>query len=181
MLKQIKAHAKNNSGDANVSRITLIAIVFVVGAILLVLTTSAFRQPINNWFDKVTASWFKDSNGMFEADNQWLFEAQNENGTYSGAIYIMKLGTEGWIVLDMPEGLRNGTEHAGSQGKHGASTSSYIAGNHTIGWLNKSMECVISSDGRTITFDGDMVFEAYLPGDPNIPSSIPTWMIPGNN
>ena len=176
MLKQIKAHAKNNSGDANVSRMTLIAIVFVVGAILLVLTTSAFRQPINNWFDKVTASWFKDSNGMFEADNRWLFMSKNENGTYENAVYIAILGPDTWIMLDMPEGLRNGTEHEGYQGKYGPSTVTHF-GSLAIGWCNKDSAVSISPDGSYIEIDGE-IFQAYLPDDPNLPSNIPKSLLP---
>lgn len=65
MVTSTKQHLSNNKGDANVSKMTLIAIVFVVGAILLVLTTSAFRNPINRWFEKVTTGWFANENGMF--------------------------------------------------------------------------------------------------------------------
>ena len=64
MQKLIK-HMRNNRGDANVSKMTLIALVFVVGAICLILVTSAFRSPINNWFRQVTAGWFADNNGKF--------------------------------------------------------------------------------------------------------------------
>lgn len=87
MLK-LQQHLRNNKGDANVSKMTIIAIAFVVGAILLVLTTSAFRNPINRWFDKVQASWFADENGMYEADNKFLFAERLENGTIKGATYI---------------------------------------------------------------------------------------------
>ena len=65
MLKYIRKHLQSNRGDANVSKMTIIAIVFVVGAILLIMTTSAFRNPINRWFGKVTAGWFADENGEF--------------------------------------------------------------------------------------------------------------------
>ena len=71
---------RNNKGDANVSKMTMIAIVFVVGAILLVLVTSAFRSPINNWFNKVTNGWFADENGIaytyaedINGDMVWLY------------------------------------------------------------------------------------------------------------
>ena len=65
MFRKIVNHFKNNKGDANVSKATMIAIVFVVGAILLVLTTSAFRNPVNRWFDKVNNDWFSYDNGKF--------------------------------------------------------------------------------------------------------------------
>lgn len=133
MLKTMKNHMSSHRGDANVSKMTLIAIVFVVGAILLVLTTSAFRSPINHWFETVTKDWFADENGMFEADNRWLFMSKNENGTYENAVYILILGPDTWIMLDSPEGLRNGTEHEGYQGQHGPSTVSHL-GSLAVGW-----------------------------------------------
>lgn len=64
MQKLIK-HMRNNRGDANVSKMVLIALVFVVGAILLVMITSAFRGPINRWLSTVTNDWFADDNGKF--------------------------------------------------------------------------------------------------------------------
>lgn len=169
MLTRIKNHFKNHSGDANVSRMTLIAIVFVVGAILLVLTTSAFRSPINHWFETVTKDWFANENGMFEADNQWLFAERNENGTYKGAVYI---ANDAPIVIDCPEDVRNGTDN----GPYGVSVYTNFNDVACIGWMNPDFNVVISDDGRTITID-DEVFTAYMQGDPNMPET-PSWMLP---
>ena len=97
MQLQTKNHLKDNRGDAHVSKMTIIAIAFVVGAILLVLTTSAFRGPINRWLSTVTNSWFADKNGAFEysADgfdpfnnNPFASYEKNDNGTLKDVIYI---------------------------------------------------------------------------------------------
>lgn len=83
MLQKLRKHTANHQGDANVSRMTIIAIVFVVGAILLVMTTSAFRNPINRWFSTVANDWFASENGMFDLGikpvcyvngEEWTFE-----------------------------------------------------------------------------------------------------------
>ena len=172
MLKKLREHLTGNRGDANVSKMTLIAIIFVVGAILLVMITSAFRGPINRWLDKVTDGWFADSNGMFEADNQWLLEEKNDNGTYKNAAYVWVLGPDAWILLDMPQGLRNGTEHDGWQGEHGASSITHLMpGSYAYGSYFQDAEVLIATDGSYIEVDGQR-FQAYLPGDPNLPTSI---------
>ena len=168
-MRKILQHIRNNKGDSNVSKMTIVAVVFVVGAILLVLTTSAFRQPINNWFSKVTAGWFADSNGMYEADNQWLFAERNANGTYKGAVYI---ANDAPIVIDCPEDVRNGTDN----GPYGVSVYTNFNDVGCIGWMNPDFNVVISDDGRTITID-DEVFTAYMQGDPNMPN-VPNWMLP---
>lgn len=178
MFTYLRRHLRNNRGDANVSRMTMIAIVFVVGAILLVMTTSAFRSPINRWFSTVTKDWFADSNGMYEADNQWLFMSKNKNGTYENAVYILILGPDAWIMLDSPEGLRNGTEHEGYQGIYGPSTVSHFGG-LAVGWWNKDEDVYISPDGSYIEISGEK-FQAYLPDDPNLPSNIPKSFLPNN-
>ena len=170
----LKQHMRSNKGDANVSKMTIIAIVFVVGAILLVLTTSAFRNPINRWFDKVTAGWFQDDNGMFEADNQWLLEERHENGTYKNAVYIIEDAADNfWILLDGTEAICNGSTQTDD-----IYTYNYFGG-HGIGSFDKYSECTISADGRTIIIEG-VAFHAYLPGDPNIPNTVPNWMINGS-
>ena len=44
-------------------------IVFVVGAILLVLVTSAFQNPIKTWFETTVKAWFnKDTTGKYPTD-----------------------------------------------------------------------------------------------------------------
>ena len=89
MLKFFQKHMKSNRGDANVSKMTIIAIAFVVGAILLVLTTSAFRNPINRWFSNVTHGWFAEENGEFNMMlNQWEGYEKYDNGTLKGVKYV---------------------------------------------------------------------------------------------
>ena len=89
MITSTKQHLSNNKGDANVSKMTLIAVAFVVGAILLVLTTSAFKNPINRWLAKVSNDWFAEENGEFNLmlDPLAAYE-KRENGTYKGLQYI---------------------------------------------------------------------------------------------
>lgn len=65
MFNQIKEHLSSNSGDTNISKMIMVAIVFVVGAILLVLLTSAFQGPIKGWYDHVVDEWFNHKNGQF--------------------------------------------------------------------------------------------------------------------
>lgn len=149
---------RNNSGDANVSKMTLIAIVFVVGAILLVLTTSAFRGPIHNWFSKVTNGWFADENGMFEADNAWLGVEQNENGTYKTR-YIMQLSNGRYAELLTVADAANG------EFEHFAHAFQYYKANGSFDGIPQeymSNTCTISPDGKTITIGTD-VFVAQLP------------------
>lgn len=65
MFKTLRAHLTDNRGDENISKMIWIAIVFVVGAILLLLITTAFKGPISNWYNNTINGWFKDGNGGF--------------------------------------------------------------------------------------------------------------------
>ena len=65
MFKTIRAHLADNRGDENISKMIWVAIVFVVGAILLLLITSAFNGPIKTWYNNVINGWFKSGNGGF--------------------------------------------------------------------------------------------------------------------
>ena len=139
-------HIKDNKGDANVSKITMVAIVFVVGAILLVLTTSAFRNPINRWFDKVTTGWFASENGMYEADNPFLGCERNANGTYKGVEYRMYLDDGGYYVIDDPS-----IYHNGDNGEDWVGMYRYDAnGNYLHDRINADGWIEISEDGSTI-------------------------------
>ena len=108
MFEKLKVHLRDNTGDANVSKMTWVAIVFIVGAILLVLVTSAFRNPIHRWFDKVSNDWFASENGMFEADNPFMFAERADNGTIKGAKYRLYYGNGFYEELEVPESLKNG-------------------------------------------------------------------------
>ena len=66
MFKAMRAHLSDNRGDENISKMIWVAIVFVVGAILLVLVTSAFQNPIKTWFETTVKAWFnKDTTGKY--------------------------------------------------------------------------------------------------------------------
>ena len=66
MFKTIRAHLADNRGDENISKMIWVAIVFVVGAILLLMITSAFNGPIKTWYNNVIDGWFNSANGGFE-------------------------------------------------------------------------------------------------------------------
>ena len=156
----LKNHLRNNQGDANVSKMTMIAIAFVVGAILLVLTTSAFRSPINHWFNKVTNGWFADDNGMFEADNQFLGVERNANGTYKVEYSYTKSDGSQVVLYDFDT----------LEGKSGYTVDGQLdldfrnANGIVIGG-GEYMGCsyVISDDGKSITLDGVETFYAQPP------------------
>ena len=146
-------HIKDNKGDVNVSKMTMVAIVFVVGAILLVLTTSAFRSPMNRWFEKVTTGWFASENGMYEADNPFLGYEKNANGTYKGARYICYYFDGSCNVLECPEDC--------TTDEYIWYMTYYDNGNPRFDvCYDKNTEAIISEDGRTITIGTD-VYVAY--------------------
>ena len=154
-------HLKNNRGDANVSKMTLVAIIFVVGAILLVMTTSAFRGPINRWFEKVTTGWFADSNGMFEADNAFLGVERNANGTYKNVQYIQYYEDGSWAELISASSLANGR-----YGEFDVFVQFYNAdGTADELMLYGGGTCTISDDGTCITLEewGTQTFIAQHP------------------
>lgn len=67
MLKTMKALVRDNSGDENITKMIWVAIVFIVGAILLVMVSTAFNGPIHDWYQKIINGWFdkNGSNGVF--------------------------------------------------------------------------------------------------------------------
>ena len=146
MFKRLFKHMRSNSGDSNVSKMTIIAIAFVVGAILLVLTTSAFRNPINRWFDKVTNGWFAEENGMYEADNRFLFAERLENGTIKDATYIYYLddAKTKWCVLPYVDDVVDGQNVEGlyfEWNALGLAGGTYVTNQYYVD---------ISDDGRQI-------------------------------
>ena len=158
---KMKQHLQNHNGDANVSKMTLIAIVFVVGAILLVLVTSAFRNPINRWFSTVTSDWFAKENGEFNLmlDPYANYE-RHTNGTIKGVKYVSLYDETGGLLLTSPEMLIK--DAAGRQQWYWISCDAN--GNRTdfgTDWEGYG-QVQISNDGSTITVDG-MVFKAMVP------------------
>ena len=69
MFKTLRAHLADNRGDENISKMIWVAIVFVIGAILLLMITTAFQGPIKNWYNGVINGWFNTNNGGFVVAN----------------------------------------------------------------------------------------------------------------
>ncbi len=65
MFKTLRAHLADNRGDENISKMIWVAIVFVVGAILLIMVSSAFQGPIKTWYENVINDWFKGTTGAY--------------------------------------------------------------------------------------------------------------------
>lgn len=65
MFQTIKNHLTDNKGDENISKMIWVAIVFVVGAIMLLLITTAFKGPIKTWYEGVIDDWFNSDNGAY--------------------------------------------------------------------------------------------------------------------
>ena len=140
-------HLKDNKGDANVSKMVLIATVFVVGAILLVLITSAFRNPINRWFEKVSNDWFASENGEFNLmNNPFANYERNENGTISGVEYVYLSENGNRCVLLAVEGLLNGVANQ----EYAVEVTQGPGGS----WDDVARTVSISDDGMSITIDG---------------------------
>lgn len=157
MLKSLKQQLRDNKGDANVSKMTLIAIVFVVGAILLVMMTSAFRGPIKDWWQSRAADWFKAENGAFayEVDPFDAYE-RNANGTFKGVRYRCHMEGNDYWYIEMPDSVQNG------QDASEVVVRQQIFGNNLLGWGPNNTTVEISPDGKTITM-GMFVYEAYIP------------------
>lgn len=150
MLQAMRKHMRSNAGDSHVSKMTLIAVVFVVGAILLVLITSAFRNPINRWFDKVQASWFNDQNGEFNLMlNPLENYEKNTNGTYKEIKYgyINEYGN--YICLKNPESLVFDTVVTNTYYTESYHDNWDKFGNGMSGGYSHTMH--ISEDGQVIT------------------------------
>jgi hypothetical protein len=76
MFKTLRAHLSDNRGDENISKMIWVAIVFVVGAILLLLITAAFDGPIKDWFKGIIDGWFNTNNGDYvPADGNTSWDA----------------------------------------------------------------------------------------------------------
>lgn len=157
MFTKLRAYLRDNSGDSNVSKMTWVALVFVVGTILLILVTSAFRNPIHRWFDKVSNDWFASENGMFEADNPFMFAEKAENGTIKGAKYRLYYDNGGYDELEVPEGMQNGFDTYCVVAYNPDGSAVLPGFGPEIGQGNVS----ISEDGSYITIDGYR-YEAVL-------------------
>ena len=150
MFQIIKQHVYDNYGDENTSKMTMVAIVFVVGAILLLLTTTAFQEPIQQWYQNTIAEWFAEDNGQYSFD-PWSMYDKNDNGTYKGLEYILYGPNGSYQVLSSPENIVDGDIFT-------CSMKQYDANGNWDGkiwdYLQGTVE--ISSDGRTIVVDGEV-------------------------
>ena len=160
MLQKLRKHITNHQGDANVSKITLVAIVFVVGALLLVMITSAFRNPVNRWFDKVQASWFADRNGMFEADNPMVGYQRNANGTYQGLYYYYYDATTQQYYVLTPTEAAKGENNGSIAIKYYSADGTYL---YTGGKTSPAGAPIyVSEDGLSLSNFGK-TYQVYLP------------------
>ena len=159
-MRKILQHIRNNKGDSHVSKMTIVAVVFVVGAILLVLTTSAFRQPINNWFSKVTAGWFANSNGMYEADNPMVGYQRNANGTYQGLYYYYYDATKQQYYVLTPTEAAKGENNGAIIIRYYSADGTYLY----TGGITSPVGAPIyaSEDGLSLSNFGK-TYQAYLP------------------
>ena len=87
MLSILKNHLRDNCGDENISKMIWVAIVFVVGAILLIMVTSAFRGPVKRWYETVANDWFDQdgNNGGYSYDNGLEIVGGESSGTGTGS------------------------------------------------------------------------------------------------
>lgn len=152
IFKTIQQHLADNSGDASTSKMMWVAIVFVVGAILLLLTTTAFKQPIQEWYNNITAEWFASENGAYSHD-EFAKYTRNENGTYEGVEYISynKNGSY-WVLFTDISALVDG------ETSYDCAYYEYNANGTYTGKIPAyvSADITISPDGKTITVDGDV-------------------------
>lgn len=157
MISRIKNHLLDNRGDENVSKMTWVAIIFVVGAILLLLTTTAFSGPIKNWYNNTVAEWFNKENGQYLYD-EWALYEKNENGTYKELQYILYNEDGSYQVLMYASEVK----HNGNA--EDCYMASYDANGNWDGcyWNYLSGSTEISNDGRSITVDGN-IYYAQLP------------------
>lgn len=163
MFRFLQKHMKSNRGDANVSKMTIIAIAFVVGAILLVLTTSAFRNPINRWFSNVTHGWFAEENGQFDLMlNPFANYERNSNGTIKNVVYrhYNDDGSYEELCFDVSK-IEVGTQDAYVFTCYTAD-GAVIDNTDTWPWSGAAY-VTVSDDGMTITYQGQSTYTAYEP------------------
>lgn len=157
MINAIKQHLLDNNGDENTSKMIWIAIVFVVGAILLLLITTAFKEPIQEWYDNVVAEWFTEDNGQYSYD-EWTKYERNENGTYKDLKYVFYKDDGSYFVLES----NYVKEFDDSKNFNTCFIRDYDANGKSGFGVHARGATSISPDGKSIVFDGD-VYYAQLP------------------
>lgn len=157
IIQRIKQHLQENDGMVATPNMILIAIVFVTGSVVLVMTTSAFNGPINEWYTDTVEEWFTEENGQYSYD-AWAAYERNENGTYKGMQYVLYFPNGSCQIMMYPEeAVHNGNADE-------CYMMSYDANGNWDGsyWNYMSGTVQISNDGKTITIDGDE-YHAQLP------------------
>lgn len=66
IFPHLRNHLRDNRGDESTARLTWIAIVFVVAAIILIIMTSSFEGPILQYTENVNNDWFNANTGDFQ-------------------------------------------------------------------------------------------------------------------
>lgn len=156
MISLIKSHLCDNDGLVATPNMILIAIAFVIGSIVLVTTTAAFKEPIQQWYETTVVEWFAGENGQYSYD-EWAAYEKNENGTYKGLDYVLYLSNGKYVVLRSPETLYNTTDF-----------TEVFATEYNADGSIETFPCYfveeikISNDGRTIRVDGQN-YHAQLP------------------
>lgn len=153
-MRLITQHLLNNNGDESTSKMMWVAIAFVIGAILLLLTTTAFQEPVQTWYNNVIAEWFADGNGEYTHD-KWGMYTKNANGTYKDLQYVMKAEDGTYLVLIGQDSIVSGSlipaqEYNADGSPNGMPT------------VIQSRNVNISEDGKTIIVDR-WTFSAQLP------------------
>lgn len=156
MISLIKSHLCDNDGLVATPNMILIAIAFVIGSIVLVTTTAAFKEPIQQWYETTVVEWFAGENGQYSYD-EWAAYEKNENGTYKGLNYVLQFDNGKYVVIDSPGDLYNTSDLTD------VFVTEYNADGKAIRYPCYFVDKIkISSDGRSITLD-DQVYHAQLP------------------
>lgn len=66
IFSRMHNHLLDNRGDESTARLTWIAIVFVVAAIILIIMTSSFEGPILQYTENVNNDWFNANTGDYQ-------------------------------------------------------------------------------------------------------------------
>ena len=155
MFSKIKSHLQSNSGDTNVSKMIMVAIVFVVGAILLMIITSAFNGPITTWFNNVITEWFADTNGEYVLNDPFVFYERNSNGTYKDLQYKCVHPDGTYSIITTP--LTHLSNNVGTSVRY----TTYNADGSQKSFSVLPAHVFISENGQTITLRNNNTYTDY--------------------
>ena len=66
IFSRMRNHLRDNRGDESTARLTWVAIVFVVAAIILIIMTSSFEGPILQYTENINNEWFNANTGDYQ-------------------------------------------------------------------------------------------------------------------